>query len=77
VNRDEIESRWGPLPDDMPINEFAVAGTGAGNEVVIIRPPLGRLSQAQAIRLAAWLAVMADDVDLVRTAEMVEKVKAT
>jgi hypothetical protein len=63
--------------DDVPLNEFMVGGTGAGNEVVIFRPPRGRITHAQAIRLAAWLIVMSDDADLARTRAMVAKVVAT
>lgn len=66
-----------PLPDDAPVNEFLVGGTGAGDQVVILRAPLGRLSHAQARRLAAWLIVMSDDWDMAKTAEMVKKVLAT
>jgi hypothetical protein len=72
--------KWGTrgsFPDDAPVNEFLVGATG-GNEVVILAAAqLGRLSQAQAIRLAAWLTVLADDHKMEKLGAMVAKVLAT
>jgi hypothetical protein len=79
--RTKWAGQWGTpgsFPDDAPVNEFLVGATGGGDKVVILAGSrLGPLSQAQAIRLAAWLTVMADDHKMEKLGAMVAKVLAT
>lgn len=40
-------------------NLFCVGGMG--DQLVIVRPPMGKLTKAQALNLAAWLVCMATE----------------
>lgn len=45
----------------LPGNQFLVGIQG--ERIVILKPPLGRLTKAEAVNLAYWLAMLTDCVD--------------
>ena len=55
------------------VNDHLVAMNGTGG-VAIMMPPMGYMSKEEAIRLAAWLVVCAEDYDAARFGKVFEAV---
>jgi hypothetical protein len=57
------------------MNDHLVGSNGAG--VVVTLPPMGPMSNEEALRLAAWLVICAQDYDAKRFGEIFEAVRST